>query len=1455
MPKRHRWTDESPLLFPGQGPPWETHGIFSDHFVRSRLNEVASWPKQDEKIKPFYEYLLDLWHRRHVGFEKANEETTCREFLEPVLSKLGFSCLYQLDVPVSSSRLTPDYLLFADEQTKDRVFNADPSAKYQAAIALLEAKKVGHPLDQVSKSEQRFPHQQVREYLQAAADSIGAPYFRWGILTNGNHWRLYCRDAHPGAYFEFHLAGPKTNFCSFEEFKTFVALFSALAFVTTDGVCLLDEIRNEAIQFQADLEESIRRRVTIVVKDLANGFWSFKENGLKEENLRDLYDSCLILLYRLLFVLYAEGRGLLPVKLAGPGANINYRERYSLSRLVRKLQSPDQFQSDELADLYDDLRKLFHLINGDRPAANEACGVPLYNGGLFDRKAHPLLEGWRIGDKSLANVLRDLIFTAGASQRARQREFEWGTIDYADLEVRQLGDIYEGLLGGHLEPSRDPSQPNELEVMGERAELQLSGTFYTPDWVVRFLVEKSLRPLIDEIEACPAVQNSHNVGKKDNSFARRVLKLNVLDPAMGSGHFLVRATEWLADEIVYHPSTEFQIKDIPRGLSQEQAEISHWRRRVVEACIYGVDMNPLAVELAKLSLWLTCIASEEPLNFLDHHLRPGNSLIGAQVAELSCLPASRTGEQEEEQMPLSLGTDFSTALGTAIREIAAIKAETSSSLDVVKDKERRWSEQVIANLKPYTQVADLWTAAISGLPATQFDYHQLGQLILANHGASPKARRALAGAMERFRTQFDKIVSGIKPFHWELEFPDVFYQEDGQARAAPGFDVILGNPPYISTQTSSEFLYRGALEHLFGFTDDLYVHFVEQGFRLLREGGTFGFIISDTFFTLATKLRLRELLQTHKLDYLVQCDPFRATVDAAMFLARKTTRAMQDVQNSGRMPEQKDTSPRDDSFTFIQARYPTNTSEPEEEVPNLVKPHGEPQLSRGTVSFECGGERLPVLHGQKGCLRVHRSSMEPYRLGLKRTFFEPTEAIVRLYNRLMEPTKLLVDEWWDKIETSKKFADHRAVILAHHRTLKAGDITLLGLIAEVGQGMVTANNGRFLGYLDGTPQAEAIRSRRGTLAQQWGNHPRVGPVFTELLEKHGNFESVVEPLKETFDWKRELGLQKGEIYRIVPSECIAGEEDLVKAFDLRRAELEQLWKESEEVREHYEELRKEHEGDFFRIIAGLLEKSAHKRFPSSSLHLRSGEEYGDPDDSPRTAAIYAGLVGPRTWVSYRKGDPEGNRWIDVEKLLINWSRENVGWLWEHSGRPEPNMPVMRNAHVFFSPGVTWTRHANHASLKARLQPACVFDTNGSRLTPVGRTYNTSQLLALLNADLFGFIIKKFVKNTQDYEVNDLRMAPVVVPNRSQGQELEHLVRLAIDTKELSLKRAEPTGSLVGNCRKLADKQKAAPYYLRPNPQMLLLHSAGDCLAITELAINWAVERLYGVEGLGPFNEF
>ena len=171
--------------------------------------------------------------------------------------------------------------------------------------------------------------------------------------------------------------------------------------------------------------------------------------------------------------------------------------------------------------------------------------------------------------------------------------------------------------------------------MEEKPEVRKAGgVYYTPTYLVQYIVEQTVTPLVAEIENRDPVKSARVAGRQDNTFANEVLKLNICDPAMGSGHFLVEATTFLADQIVYHPTTKFQA-EFARGESQEQTELAYWRRRVVEACIYGVDLNPLAVELAKLSLWLTTIATDQPLNFLDHHLRCGNSLIGARLAHSS----------------------------------------------------------------------------------------------------------------------------------------------------------------------------------------------------------------------------------------------------------------------------------------------------------------------------------------------------------------------------------------------------------------------------------------------------------------------------------------------------------------------------------------------------------------------------------------------------------------------------------------------------------------------------------------------------------------------------------------------------------------------------------------------------------------------------------------------------
>lgn len=1358
MPKR-RQNIEHPSLLPDPIAAWETNGIFSEHFIRSRLKDFPSlWPK-DEYARPLYDYISNLWNKKYLGLAKGDEEITKREFLEKIFEKLGFAFLPFRKLPATERRQVPDYLFFQDETIKENVFNSELTEQYQVAICLLEAKKVNHPLDAVSKRETpgRFPHQQVRDYLSDATDHAGNPFFKWAILTNGGVWRLYNRDSRPSAYFQFRLAGEK-YFCSYEDFKIFITLFRPEAFITVGGVCPLDEIRSEAIQYQTALEEDLRKRTFTVIEDLANGFWSYKENNLTKADLPDLYDNCLIFLYRLLFVLYAESRGLLPVRLSGAGSNKNYRERYSLQRFIPKLKQGNYFQSDEFTELHEQLLALFHLINGDQPSRNKACNVPQYNGGLFDPKHHPKLEKWRIGEKSLSNVLKDLIFSSGPSQRKGQQEFEFGTIDYTDLEVRQLGDIYEGLLGGSLE-----IKESRLALNEEYKKRQSTGTFYTPDYIVRYLVEEALSPLIKRIEESVAVQNALKNEKKDNSFANAVLKLNILDISMGSGHFLVRTTEWLADRIVEHPTTKFQITSVSPGLSQEQAEISYWRRRVVEACIYGVDFNPLAVELTKLSLWLTCIASNEPLNFLDHHLRVGNSLIGARIEDMVILPSKK----QSDQLPLSFGPDLSNAVANAIRGIEAIEAEASSDLEIVKKKEILWQKEVISRLSPFNIIGDMWTATMTGFQLDESSYHKFAKFLITPASHKSKGKKEVSEEWKKIKEKLDSITNEIKAFHWELAFPDVFFKSDGSKRDNAGFDAIVGNPPYISTQSSSGFAYRNALEYLFGFADDLYVHFVFQGFNLLRQNGMFGFIISDTFFTLSTKQRLRELFQNNRLHRLGQCDPFKATVDAAIFVAEKTK------------------SKEDDELVFIQARYKTGKSTSESELINLIK--GMPEFEKGETGFMFDNRKYPVYHARQGCLRLHKTNVVPYRKSLKQAFFEPTDAIVRLYNRFIEPMTQLVDKWWDKIETSKKFSQHKQEILEYHKTLKPGDVTLVGLIAEGGQGLSTGNNGRFLGYLEGTEQAGKIHERRKELTSRWIDGAKISPFFKELIEKKIDFGDVVDALKKQFNQYNEMGLKRGEIYRIV------------------------------------------------------------ERWKIANIH--------NLDEATRYKIIHEGLDGDKTWISFKKSDPEGHKWLSEEPLFINWSKQNVEWFFKNSGRSEPNMPVIRNPEQYLTSGITWTPTANHVCIKARLQPVCIFEADGVRLTPVGNVISPLAFLALMNSDVFSFSMKKFINNTAKCQVNVLRQMPIIVPDKDHASDLETLAQKAIEAKEITFKKSQPPKELIDFCQGLAEKQKSAPEYLRPPKQLKLISTAEDCLNIIELAVHWAVEKLYGVEGHGPFSEF
>jgi len=439
------------------------------------------------------------------------------------------------------------------------------------------------------------------------------------------------------------------------------------------------------------------------------------------------------------------------------------------------------------------------------------------------------------------------------------------TVDFGDLRVQQLGSIYEGLMEHHFH--RDITT---LKLVADKAERRQTGTYYTPDYIVKYIVDQTIRPLLDEIEASEPVKSAIAASRQDNSFADAVLKLNICDPAMGSGHFPVEATTFLADHIVYHPTTKFQAAK-EKGVPQEQTEIAYWRRRVVESCIYGVDLNPLAVELAKLSLWLTTIASDQPLNFLGHHLCCGNSLIGARIDQLGALPERRKSRSKSQkaatQTRLSFGPDFKRVISETIRQIHSIEEKASADVDAVKEKEKRWQEKVLPALAPYKAVADLWTSTFFGNALDEETYLAQAQKILAGEKIDNEPART-----RRF-------------FHWELEFPKVSFNDDGSRRGGTGFDAVIGNPPYVNaielSKTLSPFekpFWDRAFESAAG-AYDLYVLFLELVIRLSSPTRLSSLIVPNKFLSApyaeafrehcsrsATLLRITDVSRLHVFD-------------------------------------------------------------------------------------------------------------------------------------------------------------------------------------------------------------------------------------------------------------------------------------------------------------------------------------------------------------------------------------------------------------------------------------------------------------------------------------------------------------------------------------------------------------------------------------------------------------
>ena len=816
--------------------------LFADRYLDDTLPSRPAWHALVDAATPVLKQVQALMA---AFVPSSNEAQTEHDLVRPVLTALGHTFEVQAALRTPKGTKKPDYLFYRDPAAltanKGRTLT---DADLLAAFAIGDAKFWERKLDVSTPGDDadlsRVPADQIAFYMRHSGVT-------WGILTNGRRWRLYHRDTveKQDRFYEVDLK-ELVEAADVGAFLYFYAFFRRAAFDPPLGEALaLDAMLRESVDYARGVSESLKAQVFDALRHLVQGWLDYPRNHLtpSPEMLREIYASSLIVLYRLLFVLYAEARELLPLR-----ESARYCTEYSLYTVVRdvakRLDSGLSLLTDT-GQTWAKLVDLFGIINLGSPPLQ----VATFNGGLFDSQRHSFLERFTLGDAQLQQALDKLARVVDPA--SGMREF----IDYRDLAERHLGTIYEGLLEYHLVPldavERRPEDVGfSVALVNDKGERHRTGSYYTPTFVVNYIVEQTLGPVLATAVA----------GKTtDAERIAAVLGVNCLDPAMGSGHFPVAAMDYIARYLV-------DSGVVPPADAGDEPDLAYWKRRVAQSCIYGVDLNPLAVDLAKLSLWLATAAKGRPLSFLDHHLRCGNALVGARASELDGTVAApkrpktrkKAAAVEAGQLALLDDAAFAGAMSSAVDSMWLIEGSAARTVGEVKEQERIYETVRHGLTERFAVTADLRTAQGFGQAPEPNLWKSLVEYVTKNGNGT-----FTMSAYEPLLQQVRAIKAAQRFFHWDLEFPEVFYDRFGRPLGATaGFDAVIGNPPYVRQEQLGALkpYFQTAFAETYSGTADLSVYFLHQGTKLLKSAGRLSYITSGTFRKLGFGAALRNWL-------------------------------------------------------------------------------------------------------------------------------------------------------------------------------------------------------------------------------------------------------------------------------------------------------------------------------------------------------------------------------------------------------------------------------------------------------------------------------------------------------------------------------------------------------------------------------------------------------------------
>ncbi|MCX7870161.1 MAG: BREX-1 system adenine-specific DNA-methyltransferase PglX [bacterium] len=482
-------------------------------------------------------------------------------------------------------------------------------------------------------------------------------------------------------------------------------------------------------------------------------------------------------------------------------------------------------------------------------------------------------------------------------------------------------------------------------------------------------------------------------------------------------------------------------------------------------------------------------------------------------------------------------------------------------------------------------------------------------------------------------------------FDFKLFFPKVF-------REKGGFDIVISNPPYVSTKGVNEEL-KISLKKYYGFADDLYNHFFFKGFQILKNNGILTYITSKTYWTIQTKKNLRDLLLENTiLQIFDTANPFEsAMVDTSVIIVKK--------------------------------------SQPEP------------------------GHQITFLDGKNNITQPEKYTIQQndYTNVPNKVIFIPTDFNKKIYQKLAKKVNELLIKWWDKISTSKNIEKYKKELEIYRKSLKPGDITLLGLITEGGQGLATANNGKYIGVLEGTKWADKVRNER--------------PEKLLLVEQFCKKENI----KSKADAQAYLNNLK-----------------------------------EKEIRQLFDELKEKYGRDVFG--QGWI------------YRIVSYEEIVDVDYLTDDEKLN-GIRGDKTFVPYDKGDKDGNRWYAPTPYYIDWSRENVKFLKENSGKKGEGMPVVRNPQFYFREGFCWN-NVTGEKIICRVREKSVHSTEAMTFMSVlSNLVSDKYLICLMNSTFFGKYKNLFLNVSVHLTTGDAKEFPIIIPTLEQLRVFESLCDRAI----------------------------------------------------------------------------